>query len=197
MPDEYTRKRSRSPTENFASPPKHKRANTGNSSSSSHPGQSKSPHSTDADRTMNGNGDSRNGQGRSSLSPPPRSATNSAGLDHKSSASTNGDTMARSESGRSSATAATEATVPPLASIHMRCLIVTQDASIIIGRSGTHVNEIRDKSGARVVVSESIPGNPERILNVSGPLDAVSKVCLLHLSCAIFLLMHYPSRLLA
>ena len=60
--------------------------------------------------------------------------------------------------------------------IHMRCLIVTQDASIIIGRGGKHVNEIREKSGARVVVSESIPGNPERILNVSGPLDAVSKV---------------------
>ncbi|KIY43548.1 hypothetical protein FISHEDRAFT_52835 [Fistulina hepatica ATCC 64428] len=59
--------------------------------------------------------------------------------------------------------------------IHMRCLIVTQDASIIIGRGGAHVNEIREKSGARVVVSESIPGNPERILNVSGPLDAVSK----------------------
>ncbi|KAF9053954.1 eukaryotic type KH-domain (KH-domain type I) [Hymenopellis radicata] len=57
----------------------------------------------------------------------------------------------------------------------MRCLIVTQDASIIIGKGGSHVNEIRDKSGARVVVSESIPGNPERILNVSGPLDAVSK----------------------
>ncbi|KAG5220482.1 eukaryotic type KH-domain [Salix suchowensis] len=33
----------------------------------------------------------------------------------------------------------------------------------------------QEKSGARVVVSESIPGNPERILNVSGPLDAVSK----------------------
>jgi poly(rC)-binding protein 2/3/4 len=65
----------------------------------------------------------------------------------------------------------------PSAQIHMRCLIVTQDASIIIGRGGKHVNEIREKSGARVVVSESIPGNPERILNVSGPLDAVSKVC--------------------
>ncbi|TFK54705.1 eukaryotic type KH-domain (KH-domain type I) [Heliocybe sulcata] len=63
----------------------------------------------------------------------------------------------------------------PSASIHMRCLIVTQDASIIIGRGGSHVNEIREKSGARVMVSESIPGNPERILNVSGPLDAVSK----------------------
>ncbi len=59
----------------------------------------------------------------------------------------------------------------------MRCLIVTQDASIIIGKGGAHVNEIREKSGARVMVSESIPGNPERILNVSGPLDAVSKVC--------------------
>ncbi|KAF8484344.1 hypothetical protein JB92DRAFT_3101591 [Gautieria morchelliformis] len=61
------------------------------------------------------------------------------------------------------------------AQIHMRCLIVTQDASIIIGKGGSHVNEIREKSGARVMVSESIPGNPERILNVSGPLDAVSK----------------------
>lgn len=59
----------------------------------------------------------------------------------------------------------------------MRCLIVTQDASIIIGRGGKHVNEIRDKSGAKVMVSEAIPGNPERILNVNGPLDAVSKVC--------------------
>lgn len=65
---------------------------------------------------------------------------------------------------------------PPSANIHMRCLIVTQDASIIIGKGGSHVNEIREKSGARVMVSESIPGNPERILNVSGPLDAVSKV---------------------
>ncbi|KIY73272.1 eukaryotic type KH-domain (KH-domain type I) [Cylindrobasidium torrendii FP15055 ss-10] len=57
----------------------------------------------------------------------------------------------------------------------MRCLIVTQDASIIIGKGGAHVNEIREKSGAKVIVSESIPGNPERILNVNGPLDAVSK----------------------
>ena len=75
--------------------------------------------------------------------------------------------------------------------IAMRALIVTQDASVIIGRGGAHVNEIRvrndralvifdlttqDKSSARVTVSESIPGNPERILNVSGALDAVAKV---------------------
>ena len=72
---------------------------------------------------------------------------------------------------------------PPSANIHMRCLIVTQDASIIIGKGGSHVNEIREKSGARVMVSESIPGNPERILNVSGPLDAVSKVIYISISC--------------
>lgn len=34
---------------------------------------------------------------------------------------------------------------------------------------------LQEKSSARVTVSESIPGNPERILNVSGPLDAVAK----------------------
>jgi hypothetical protein len=32
---------------------------------------------------------------------------------------------------------------PPVQNIHMRSLIVTQDASIIIGRAGAHVNEIR------------------------------------------------------
>ncbi|KZT56995.1 hypothetical protein CALCODRAFT_434845 [Calocera cornea HHB12733] len=64
---------------------------------------------------------------------------------------------------------------PPPQNIHMRALIVTQDASIIIGKGGSHVNEIREKSGARITVSESIPGNPERILNVTGPLDAVAK----------------------
>ncbi|WWC86970.1 uncharacterized protein L201_001851 [Kwoniella dendrophila CBS 6074] len=63
----------------------------------------------------------------------------------------------------------------PPQQIQMRSLIVTQDASIIIGRGGAHVNEIREKSSARVTVSESIPGNPERILNVSGPLDSVAK----------------------
>ena len=73
----------------------------------------------------------------------------------------------------------------------MRCLIVTQDASIIIGKAGAHVNEIREKSGARVMVSESIPGNPERILNVSGPLDAVSKVSL-PLSVTVLLFIWIP-----
>lgn len=84
--------------------------------------------------------------------------------------SNNGATTSAEPSSSSAA-----APAPASAHIQMRCLIVTQDASIIIGKGGSHVNEIREKSGARVMVSESIPGNPERILNVSGPLDAVSK----------------------
>ncbi|SHO78188.1 Similar to S.cerevisiae protein PBP2 (RNA binding protein) [Malassezia sympodialis ATCC 42132] len=61
------------------------------------------------------------------------------------------------------------------APIVMRALIITSDASVIIGKQGRHINEIRELSGARLNISESIPSNPERILTVSGALDAVSK----------------------
>jgi hypothetical protein len=88
------------------------------------------------------------------------------------------DASAAVVKGESEDTPETAPGAPAIGSIHMRCLIVTQDASIIIGKAGAHVNEIREKSGAKVMVSESLPGNPERILNVSGPLDAVSKVVL-------------------
>ncbi|KAM0754856.1 hypothetical protein T439DRAFT_284541 [Meredithblackwellia eburnea MCA 4105] len=57
----------------------------------------------------------------------------------------------------------------------MRALIVTQDASIIIGKGGKNVNEIREKSGSKVNISESVPGNPERVMVIAGQLDAVSK----------------------
>jgi heterogeneous nuclear rnp K-like protein len=92
------------------------------------------------------------------------------------SASGDPDDTGKSSATTSGAPSSSTSAPAPSAMIHMRCLIVTQDASIIIGKGGSHVNEIREKSGARVMVSESIPGNPERILNVSGPLDAVSKV---------------------
>ena len=38
------------------------------------------------------------------------------------------------------------------------------------------MSEIRELSGAKVAVSEPVVGNPERVLTVSGPLDAVAKV---------------------
>lgn len=70
---------------------------------------------------------------------------------------------------------ADEAAAP--APIQMRALIVTQDASIIIGKGGKNVNEIRDKSGSKITITEAIPGSPERVMCVAGMLDAVSKVC--------------------
>ncbi len=43
--------------------------------------------------------------------------------------------------------------------ISMRTLIVTSDASIIIGKSGKHINEIRDKSNARLNIVICRPSN--------------------------------------
>lgn len=45
----------------------------------------------------------------------------------------------------------------PSASIAIRALIVTGDASIIIGKQGKHINEIRDKSGAKLTIVSVLP----------------------------------------
>lgn len=184
MPEaDSNRKRSRSPSDSEQQK-HHKRANTGAVPSTSDDSQpitdnaDPASHSVATDVTMadapapvvDDNAASTPGspgaekiKGESSLEGKSPSG-DAEGNEKSGSATTSGDP--------SSSTSAPA----PSAMIHMRCLIVTQDASIIIGKGGSHVNEIREKSGARVMVSESIPGNPERILNVSGPLDAVSKV---------------------
>lgn len=72
--------------------------------------------------------------------------------------------------------AAAEAAAAAASVIQMRALIVTQDASIIIGKSGKNVNEIREKSGSKITISETVVGNPERVMMIAGQLDAVSKV---------------------
>ena len=72
--------------------------------------------------------------------------------------------------------ASADAAAAAASTIQMRALIVTQDASIIIGKAGKNVNEIRDKSGSKITITEAVPGNPERVMVVAGQLDAVSKV---------------------
>ncbi|KAF9089450.1 hypothetical protein BGX23_006693 [Mortierella sp. AD031] len=62
---------------------------------------------------------------------------------------------------------------PPVATI--RAIVSTKEAGVIIGKSGKNVKEIREQSGARINISEMIPGAVERILTVIGPLDAVAK----------------------
>jgi heterogeneous nuclear rnp K-like protein 2 len=170
MPDvDSNRKRSRSPSDSEQQK-HHKRANTGAAASSDEVTANSTgsiSQSPAADITMtDSSAPAAAADGNNSSS---KSKTDSA--DVKPSDGDKKDSVTTSGEPSTSTTAA-----PPSANIHMRCLIVTQDASIIIGKGGSHVNEIREKSGARVMVSESIPGNPERILNVSGPLDAVSKV---------------------
>ncbi|OSD08347.1 eukaryotic type KH-domain (KH-domain type I) [Trametes coccinea BRFM310] len=168
MPEaDSTRKRSRSPSD--SDQPKHKRANTGatnDSLRSSHASALVSDVKMEprADDTAASTPDASQRSDKG-----PSEATDRASGDASTESRGNGSATTSA----APSTSGTSAT--PAANIHMRCLIVTQDASIIIGKGGSHVNEIREKSGARVVVSESIPGNPERILNVSGPLDAVSK----------------------
>lgn len=61
-------------------------------------------------------------------------------------------------------------------SISLRSLVSTKDAGVIIGRGGKNVSEIREYSAARVTISDIVQGAIERILTVSGPVNAVSKV---------------------
>ncbi|KAF8503393.1 hypothetical protein F5888DRAFT_1606225 [Russula emetica] len=162
MPEsESNRKRSRSPSDS-EQPKQHKRANTG------------APNPQLAQSSLSTVANDVNMTDPSSTAP-----TDSATADTTKETTEASNPMSASSNPNVSTlgvpTSASGGATPPSAHIHMRCLIVTQDASIIIGKGGAHVNEIREKSGARVMVSESIPGNPERILNVSGPLDAVSK----------------------
>ncbi|KAG6898642.1 hypothetical protein C0993_005409 [Termitomyces sp. T159_Od127] len=173
MPDaESNRKRSRSPSD--SDPPKqYKRVNTGTTVGADEgaaSGAGSVSLSSSSDVTM---------VDAQAIGADDNVGSTSGSIQGKNKDSKSGDVMSRDGKSDSATTSGEPSTStappPPSAMIHMRCLIVTQDASIIIGKGGSHVNEIREKSGARVMVSESIPGNPERILNVSGPLDAVSK----------------------
>ena len=177
MPEvDSNRKRSRSPSDSDQK--QHKRVNTGgasldgplaNSTGSLFPSTP-----SDITMTMANSSSAVSNANDTNSSTPNSSAKKEETTDDKN---LNEDRKDGKESATTSGEPSSSTTgPPPSANIHMRCLIVTQDASIIIGKGGSHVNEIREKSGARVMVSESIPGNPERILNVSGPLDAVSKV---------------------
>ena len=113
--------------------------------------------------SSNGNGGKKQNTGRDGGSPAPEAERGGAG--RSASPAEDGDYQA--------APAAAPAEASP--SITIRALIVTQDASVIIGKGGSHIKEIREKAGAKVSVTEAQPNTLERVLMVSGPLDAVSK----------------------
>lgn len=61
--------------------------------------------------------------------------------------------------------------------IHIRAVISSAEAATCIGKGGENVSQIRRLSGAKCTVSDYSRGAVERILTVSGPQDAVAKVC--------------------
>ncbi len=62
--------------------------------------------------------------------------------------------------------------------IHIRSVISSPEAATVIGKGGENVTQIRKLSGAKCTVSDYQKGAVERILTVSGLVDAVAKVCL-------------------
>ncbi len=71
--------------------------------------------------------------------------------------------------------------------IHVRAMISSPEAATIIGKGGENVSKIRQMSGAKCTVSDYQKGAVERILTVSGIVDAVAKVRLTSSS--------FPSRI--
>ncbi|KAK3329554.1 hypothetical protein B0H66DRAFT_29625 [Apodospora peruviana] len=59
--------------------------------------------------------------------------------------------------------------------IHVRSVISSPEAATIIGKGGENVSKIRQMSGAKCTVSDYQKGAIERILTVSGVVDAVAK----------------------
>ncbi|KAI8379408.1 uncharacterized protein BYT42DRAFT_325860 [Radiomyces spectabilis] len=59
--------------------------------------------------------------------------------------------------------------------IAIRSLVSTKDAGIIIGRGGKNVGDIRERSTAKVTISDIVQGAVERILTVTGRPDAIAK----------------------
>jgi heterogeneous nuclear rnp K-like protein 2 len=61
--------------------------------------------------------------------------------------------------------------------LHVRAIISSAEAATVIGKGGENVSQIRRMAGAKCTVSEYSRGAVERILTVSGLVDAVAKVC--------------------
>ncbi|CAK7226088.1 PAB1 binding protein [Sporothrix curviconia] len=114
----------------------------------------------------NGNG-KINGDKKDSAKDDQDSATTPEATDAKSGSSTaNNSAPAQG----SSANAHDET-----AWIHIRAVISSPEAATIIGKGGENVSKIRQMSNAKCTVSDYQKGAVERILTVSGVVDAVAK----------------------
>ncbi|OZJ04718.1 hypothetical protein BZG36_01787 [Bifiguratus adelaidae] len=59
--------------------------------------------------------------------------------------------------------------------VSIRAVVNTKEAGIVIGKRGKNISEIRERSGARVTVSDIVPGALDRILTATGTLEDVAQ----------------------
>jgi predicted RNA-binding protein YlqC (UPF0109 family) len=59
--------------------------------------------------------------------------------------------------------------------VNMRFLISSKEAGILIGKAGCHVAEIRESTGMRVIVSPQAPRVNDRIMTLTGQLQALGR----------------------
>ncbi|KAG0165705.1 RNA binding protein, heterogenous nuclear RNP-K like protein, partial [Apophysomyces sp. BC1015] len=57
----------------------------------------------------------------------------------------------------------------------LRALISSKEAGVVIGKGGKNVAELRESTGVKASVSQSVQGVQERILTVTGSLEGVAK----------------------
>lgn len=60
------------------------------------------------------------------------------------------------------------------ATITLRAIVSSKEAGVIIGKAGQNVADLRDKTGVRAGVSKVVPGVHDRVLTVTGALDAIA-----------------------
>ncbi|KAH7328403.1 hypothetical protein B0I35DRAFT_403780 [Stachybotrys elegans] len=91
------------------------------------------------------------------------------------------DAASETKTAQATVSAASEAAVNSAAAhdetawIHIRAVISSPEAATIIGKGGENVSNIRKLSNAKCTVSDYQKGAVERILTVSGIVDAVAK----------------------
>ena len=77
--------------------------------------------------------------------------------------------------------------------LHIRAVISSAEAATVIGKGGENVSQIRRFSGAKCTVSDYSRGAVERVLTVSGLVDATAKVRMLCKVLAVSANVYRPS----
>ena len=61
------------------------------------------------------------------------------------------------------------------AQLTLRAIVTSKEAGVIIGKAGKNVADLRDETGVKAGVSKVVPGVHDRVLTVTGALEAISK----------------------